>query len=80
MSTKASSHETADKSTFNWELIERVTVAGPDGSGRKRWRAIPSVELGFPRSLSRSLGGRSLDRDSPRHDSIHRYSVPTALL
>ena len=43
MNTEASTHETADKSTFNWELIERVTVAGPDGSGRKRWRAIPSV-------------------------------------
>ena len=43
MSTEASDHGPADKSTFNWDLIERVTVAGPDGSGRKRWRAIPSV-------------------------------------
>lgn len=29
---------------FEWELIERVPVAGPAASGRKRWRGNPSVE------------------------------------
>ena len=43
MSAEASNRGSVDKSTFNWEEIERVTVAGPDGSGRKRWRAIPSA-------------------------------------
>jgi hypothetical protein len=28
---------------FEWEQVERVTVAGPDGSGRRRHRANPSA-------------------------------------
>jgi len=43
MSEEVETSSTAGKSIFNWEEIERVTVAGPDGSGRKRWRATPSV-------------------------------------
>jgi photosystem II stability/assembly factor-like uncharacterized protein len=43
MSTEPNARSPAGRSTFNWELIDRVTVAGPDGSGRRRWRAIPSA-------------------------------------
>jgi hypothetical protein len=31
------------KPSFEWDLLERVTVAGPDGSGRRRHRANPSA-------------------------------------
>ena len=31
------------KPLFQWEMLERVTVAGPDGSGRTRHRANPSM-------------------------------------